>query len=77
MKTFSVCLMVTGAAAALLAQTPPAVISGPVGPSPYNVVRTISKFGVSANAYFARQGSWIKSFGSASAFGTNFCVRPY
>ena len=39
MKNFLACLMLTGTAAALLAQTPPAVISGPVGPSPYNVVR--------------------------------------
>ena len=39
MKSFLVWLILTSTAAALFAQTPPAVISGPVGPSPYNVVR--------------------------------------
>src|SRR6202041_3395957 len=39
LKTLGAALAVAAGTAALLAQSTPAVVSGPVGPSPYNVIR--------------------------------------
>jgi len=55
-------LIIATGSAALFAQTKPAVVSGPVGPSPYNVIRYWHKpFSEPGFAFGGNSGVWAES----------------